>query len=231
MDKKNIIRIISAALFFGASWGLIETTLGYVIHLIPSVSINLSGAILFPIGFYFMYTAYEKTKNVETVIYVGLVTAIIKLSDFLLPAIHPALIVSMDKIISPAIAIIFEAAFVYAVLYMIQGDSLKFNIGHALIAAVSWRIVFTAYQYILFITGLSEGFINSGILNILQFIFLETAINAVIIFVLMLLFKKKEQKEPQVEFGFIFSNNFISLTISIVLFFSTIAVHLLIKLG
>ena len=231
MDKKNKIKIISTALFFGALWGLVEATLGYLIHLIPAFSTGLSGAVLFPIGFYFMYRAYEKTKRMETVMYVGLVTALIKLSDFLLPAIHPALILPMVKIISPAIFIIFEAASVYVVLYMIKGDPVKFNIDHALITVFSWRILFVVYQSILFITGLSKMFISAGVLNILRFIFLESAINAVIIMGLMFFFKNREQKAVRENHSFIFSNSFISLAISVVLLFSTITIHILLKLG
>src|SRR4030042_419373 len=230
MNKKNIISIISTALFFGAIWGLIEATLGYVIHLLPVFSTGLSGAVLFPIGFYFMYSAYKKTKRIETVLYVGLVTAFIKLSDFLLPAIHPVLILPMVKIISPAIFIIFETASVFAVLYMINGNSVKFNIGHALIAAISWRILFVVYQYILFITGLSKMFISAGALNLLQFIFLETAINTIIIMGLMFLLKNREQKIEQEKIIPFFSDHVIPLTISVALFFSTIAVHIMLKL-
>jgi hypothetical protein len=231
MDKKNIIKMISVSLFFGAIWGLIEATLGYVIHLIPTVSINITGAILFPIGFYLMYMAYEKTKRIETILYVGLITAMIKLSDFLLPVIYPGLIAPMVKIVSPAIAIIFEAAFVYIVLYNIQGDILKFNIGHAIVAAISWRILFVVYQSILFITGLSKSFINAGVLNILQFIFVEATINSIIIFGMIFIFKKNEKKEIIEKYNPIFSNNAFSMMLSVVLFFSTIAVNLFLKLG
>ncbi len=231
MNKKNIISIISIALFFGAIWGLIEATLGYMIHLIPVFSTGLSGAVLFPIGFYFLYNAYKKTQILETVLYVGLVTAIIKLSDFLLPVIHPALIVPMVKIISPAIFIIFESASVYAILYMINGNPVKFNTGHALFAAFSWRILFVVYQFILFITGLSKMFISAGALNLLQFIFLETAINTIIIMGVMFLLKNREQKAEQEKYAPVFSNHAISPAVSVLLFFSTIAVHIMLKLG
>jgi len=231
MDKKNIIKIISITLFFGALWGLIEATLGYLVHLLPDVFSGLSGTLLFPIGFYFMYRAYEKTKRMETVMYVGLVTAIIKLTDFILPAIHPALILPLVKIISPAIAIIFEAVSVFIILYMINGNALKFNIGHAVITSFSWRILFFIYQYILFITELSASFINSGAMNLLRFIFMETAINAIIIMGLMFFFKNREQKALQENHSFIFSNSFISLAISVVLLFSTITINILLKLG
>jgi hypothetical protein len=231
MDKKNTIKMISAALFSGAIWGLIEATLGYIIHFIPTVSISISGAILFPIGLYFMYIAYEKTRRIETILYVGLITAMIKLSDFLLPVIHHGLTVPMVKIVSPAIAIIFEASFVYIVLYNIHGDILKFNFWHAVIAAVSWRILFVAYQSVLFITGISKSFINAGILNILQFIFVETAINSVIIFGMIFFFKKNGKNETMEKYNPVFPNNAFSLMVSVILFFSTIAVNLILKLG
>lgn len=231
MNKKNIINIISLALFFGAIWGLIEATLGYALHLFPLFSTGLSGSILFPIGFYFMYKSYEKTKRIESVLYVGLVTAIIKLSDFLLPAIHPALILPMVKIISPAIFIIFEASSVFVILYMVKGNTVKFNIGHALIATFSWRVLFVIYQYILFVTGLSRQFINAGTWNLLRFIFLETAINTIIILEMMFLFKRREQKAEQEEYTPIFSDRTIPLTISVMLFFSSIIINILLKLG
>ena len=87
MSKKNMAGIISTALFFGAAWGLIEAALGYLLHLLTFFAIGLSGAILFPIGFYFMYKAYDKTKELKTVLFAGIVAAIIKLSDFVLVSI------------------------------------------------------------------------------------------------------------------------------------------------
>ena len=231
MNKKNMISIISAAFFFGAAWGLIEATLGYLLHLLTFLTIGLSGAILFPIGFYFMYKSYDKTKELETVLLVGVIAAIIKLSDFTLLVIHPALTLPVIKIVSPAIFIIFEACSVFFVLFMVKENVAKFNIGHAFITSFSWRLLFIVYQLILFFTGISRQFIDAGALGISRFVFIESTINTIIIFGFMLLLKPEKEKADKNKIIPIFSKHPIHLTISIILFFSTIAVHLLLKLG
>ena len=89
-------------ILFGMLWGLSETVLGTILHILPLGS--LSGYILFPIGFYCMLTLYKTTGRLSSIVYCGVIASLLKLSTLLFYS--PALIFSVIK---PAACIILEA--------------------------------------------------------------------------------------------------------------------------
>lgn len=132
-------------LFFGAIWGLLEATLGYVLHLIPGM---FSGLIMFPIAVLIMVTAYRSTGNRMSIFWIGVVAAAIKSVDLLLPGLIPM------KTFNPMMAIIIESAIV-AVVYPVADKKNMFNKAlNAITLSVGWRAGFVVYMYILsFTTG------------------------------------------------------------------------------
>ena len=98
MNKKQFVWI---SLFWGSLWGLVEATLGQVLHRIPIPGI--AGAVMFPIGVFFMVQAYRNSGKIPVIFLTALVAANIKLIDLLLPARSPL------AAINPAIAILCES--------------------------------------------------------------------------------------------------------------------------
>jgi len=100
------------ALFWGALWGLSESTLGHILHLVRIP--GLAGFVMFPVGIFFMLKAYRDSKSLSVVFSTAVVAATIKLSDLLLPGIY-----TLD-VLRPAIAIITESLAVIFLLSIVE---------------------------------------------------------------------------------------------------------------
>jgi hypothetical protein len=98
-------------LFWGSLWGLCEATLGHFLHNLRLPV--LPGALMFPIGVYFMLRAYRASGRVSDIFLASLVAAGSKFWDFFLP-LHTA-----AAVINPALAIVSESLLVmlFVVLY------------------------------------------------------------------------------------------------------------------
>ena len=78
--KAKILNIVFAVLLFGGLWGIVEATLGTVLHL-PIVHRTMflsSTTILVPIAYFLMGACYKKTGTFRSVLYMGLLAASIK---------------------------------------------------------------------------------------------------------------------------------------------------------
>ena len=84
MENKNrILNILLPALLFGALWGIVEATLGTVLHLPFFEAGKLftkSSIVIVPIAFFIMTLCYKKTGSLLSVFFAGLISAAIKLS-------------------------------------------------------------------------------------------------------------------------------------------------------
>ena len=81
MEKRsNILRTLFAVLLFGGLWGIVEASLGTILHL-PIVHRTMflsSTTILVPIAYFLMGACYKKTGNWRSVLYMGLLAASMK---------------------------------------------------------------------------------------------------------------------------------------------------------
>lgn len=167
--KKHIPTII----FYGAIWGIIEATLGYLLHALP-VSIYISGTALFPIVSYILYKVYKQTNSKSALLATGAIAAAIKAVDFFMPFGSPF------KIINPMIAIIMEALMVVVVITVINKDDIKSKVAGLAVASIGWRLLFIAYnlgQY------LANGYVSSYIAtwgSFLQFTLVFGLISAIL---------------------------------------------------
>lgn len=147
---KEKFKLLSIIIFFGALWGIAEASIGYLLHIIPGLSLYVSGAIMFSFASIILYKAYQKTHSRMSLLYIGIVAAAIKAVDFFLPFTNPF------KIINPMLSIIFEALALFAVITMLSREDLKSKATALMIGSLAWRVLFFAYmgtQY------LSSGFV------------------------------------------------------------------------
>lgn len=78
--RQNILKTLFAALLFGGAWGIIEATLGTVLHLpiIHRTMFLSSTTILVPIAYFLMGACYKRSGNMRSVLYMGILAASMK---------------------------------------------------------------------------------------------------------------------------------------------------------
>lgn len=82
MEKKyEPLKILFGVLLFGGLWGILEATLGTLLHLPFAKAIGMyasSTTIMVPIAFMLMGACYKKVGNCRSVFYMGILAASIK---------------------------------------------------------------------------------------------------------------------------------------------------------
>lgn len=97
---KSKTQFLLTVLFWGSIWGIIEATLGWVLH--ATHLHHGTSNILFAFGIFCMLSATARTgKGPVAVMLTAVVAAIIKMCDFFLPGgtvgvLHPALYILLE---------------------------------------------------------------------------------------------------------------------------------------
>lgn len=178
MEKSTSRKLLIIISFYGALWGLSEAVLGYVLHMLPP---GIQGFIMFPVGFYFMNSAYRKTQKPVSIFLVGAVAAGIKLFDLFLPA------VPVIRTVNPTVCILFEALMVFAVYKAFSPGWKGFPIAAAILPSLAWRVLYILLTYIQTFFGLPSGIINGGWGSIASFVFIEGIANSAVIFIYIMI--------------------------------------------
>lgn len=110
-DKKTErLKYLLAVTFWGAVWGIFEATIGYLLHLLP---VSIGWAVWYPAACFFMANVYRKTRDEGAIVLTGTLASSIKLLNLLLP-------VRIDRVINPAISILFEALAMAAIIFIVK---------------------------------------------------------------------------------------------------------------
>ncbi len=102
MENKNKhLVILFSVLLFGGLWGIVEATLGSLLHLIPHgmrLVFWSSTTVLLPIAFFLMGACYRKTGAIRSVLYMGVLASVIKVIGAAIFAsnFEPALYMMME---------------------------------------------------------------------------------------------------------------------------------------
>ena len=96
---KSKTQFLLTVLFWGSVWGIIEASLGWVLH--ATHLHHGTSNILFAFGIFCMLSAAARSgKGSVAVMLTAVVAAVIKLSDLLLPGVegvlHPALYILLE---------------------------------------------------------------------------------------------------------------------------------------
>lgn len=151
--KKMNVRLVSVILFYGAIWGIVEASVGYVLHFLPTL---IAGTILFPFVSVILYKAYRQTESSISILAIGVVAALIKSVNFFLPVLN------VWKVINPMASILFESLVVMVLIKVALNGKVPLKIGAVLLASVSWRAIFLAYMGIqMLLTGFTAPQIAS----------------------------------------------------------------------
>lgn len=131
--KENKRSIFVYVLFFGAIWGILEATLGYVLHFLPAL---VAGSIMFPIGALIMMMTLGQTKSKSAMILVAAVAASIKAVNFFMPGLP------IIKTYNPMIAIMLQSLVLYAIVPMMEKKPLTVKLIGITLVSISWRLFF-----------------------------------------------------------------------------------------
>ena len=161
-------------LFWGSLWGLIEATLGFLLHFAAVAIPGLPGFLMFPFAFTAMHRAVKEAGGPAAAFCASLVAASIKLTDFLVPGHDPI------RVANPALAIVMEGAAVYAFMAYCSKKREEPGPVHAFGMGILWRAAFSAYLWTISLFDLPAALVTSGPWPLLRFIFLESFVNAAI---------------------------------------------------
>ncbi|MFP4177165.1 MAG: hypothetical protein ACLFTZ_00220 [Acholeplasmataceae bacterium] len=120
-------------LLFGAIWGIVEATLGYVLQFLPSL---VSGSVMFPVGATILFYAYRKTGSRKSLFGVALIAAAIKSVNLFMPGLMPI------KTYNPMIAILLQTLVVVAVVDRFESPSFAVRIPALIAVGFAWRSLF-----------------------------------------------------------------------------------------
>ncbi|WP_234123973.1 hypothetical protein [Clostridium hydrogenum] len=209
--KEKLWRNFCAVVFWGSIWGIVEATLGYLLH---RMNLSVGFLIWFPLAFYFLNKIYKKTGEAWCVLYGGLVAAAIKLTDLF---IEPNVI----KVVNPSASIIFEAASLLALYKIMERRNKKAGILGIAGVNVAWRAIFLTYVFLFMPRAVIATSQLRALNPFLQFMILESAANTIIIEVYLIAterFSKKQVEGKQGSIG-------IKIALSLAMFLFAIMIN------
>ena len=176
--KKNL----SAGIFYGSVWGMLEATLGYLLHFVSDFIPGISSFIMFPIGFSIMFRAYRKSSELQTVLVCGITAAAIKLVNFFLP------VSNILKIVNPSISIVMESIAVLLVIFFAVQKGRKLNPLDIAAMTFGWRTVYLIYLSILRTFPLKLELLSKGTSAVYKFWITDSIANIIIISTALMIF-------------------------------------------
>lgn len=179
-NKTQGYSIILNIVVWGTAWGIFEATVGYLLHV---VSFGYSWIIWYPFACFFMTNVYRTTGLKSSILYVGLLCAAIKMLNLFLPG-------RIDKVINPAISIVFEALAMVTVVLVVdhlfkQKRKNSFNKALIVIAMnTGWRVLFVLYLLFLVPDWIRDVSVISSAEKFIPFFITQNLITSVLIFIL-----------------------------------------------
>ena len=136
-------KLIITVLMLGGLWGLLEATLGTLLHLpaVHAIMFFASTAILLPIAYLVTGRAYKVTGCARSAIYVGLVAAAIKSISFVFG-------MPVQYVINPMVAIVMESVVMAVALKVAKPKSI-ISVKSFLtfvVASTAFRVAYVGYS-------------------------------------------------------------------------------------
>lgn len=210
-QQEKLWKNFCTVVFFGSIWGIVEATLGYLLH---GMNLSVGWCIWFPLAFYFLDKIYRKTGDAWCVLYGGFVAAAIKLTDLF---IEPNVI----KVVNPSASIIFEVVSLLILYKVMEKRNKKVGVLGIAGVNVAWRAIFLTYIFLFMPKTVISTSQLRALNPFLQFMLLESAANTIIIEAYLILrerFSKKRVKEKQGGIS-------IKIALSIAMFLFAIVLH------
>ncbi len=185
---KGALSKARTVIYWGAVWGILEATVGYMLHL---PVINIGWLVWTPLAAWCIGRICSDTGSRAAVVCTSVITCAFKLTNLALPG-------RIDFVINPAVAVILEAlAFVCAVM-IFKGipknalGALAFSLG----ANTLWRGAYALYAFASpeFIRDISV--VSSANKLMSHMVYENLATSAVVFVVVVLLRRVKPEGTP-----------------------------------
>ena len=173
VESNNRIWLGYAVFFYGGIWGLVEASLGFLLHALGEVLPipSLSGTILFPVGLFLMVRAMRDSGRIEAIGLTALIAAGVKAASVLLP------FVSLRFVRNPVLAILLEGSVAYIVIRIADLKADRYLPLRAIALSLGWRLAFLFLNRALGLPGIAS---KPAALQ-RNFILLDGAVDGVII--------------------------------------------------
>lgn len=161
VQNKHLV-ILFSVLLFGGLWGLVEASLGTLLHMIPHGARLIfwsSTTVLLPNAYFLMGACYKKTGAARSIIYMGLLASGIKLISALI----------FRSKLEPALYMLVEAACMSLSLLAIRPKKvISFTgLGAFILASTSYLLFTTFYR----LSGTAEITSQVVVDNITKYVF------------------------------------------------------------
>lgn len=109
---KSKLQLLWAVLFWGSVWGIVEATMGWLLHALQLH--HGTSTILYAFGLCCMFAAATRSgKGAQAVLLTSVVAAAIKLVDFVLPGavgnvLHPAFYILLEGTMTAVVSQLFS---------------------------------------------------------------------------------------------------------------------------
>lgn len=167
--NNKLLKHLSIVVFYGALWGIVEASVGYVLHFLPAL---IAGTIMFPFASLILYRTYKASQNQWSLLGAGMIAIIIKSVNFFMPFNN------VFKIINPMISILLESLVLMVVIKSLSSSKWLTKISLLTVSSVVWRGLFIGY---LGIQALTTGFIAvqiSSLYEVTSFMIISGLISA-----------------------------------------------------
>jgi len=174
----GIFPMLFTIFIWSGLWGIFEATVGYLLHLLP---ISIGWLIWYPASCFFMYNVYRKTQKAEAVVIVGLLSACIKLLNLFLPG-------RIDRVLNPAVSIVFESIAMAAVLLIIRHFFEKKEMsvwgkGFVIFCMnIGWRTLYALYLLFLVPDWMREVSVISSAESLITFFLIHNFFTGLLLF-------------------------------------------------
>ncbi len=143
----NTVKMILVVLLIGGIWGILEATLGTMLHLSSFENLGMytgSSVVMVSIAYCLLPIAYKKTSKARSIMYCGFVAASIKLLLLCLPFFWTR----TQSVINPAISIVLEAMCFAGIVWAIKPDKILSakTFLCIFVASIAWRLAFVGLQ-------------------------------------------------------------------------------------
>ena len=196
-EKVHKLHTISIILFWGALWGVVEATIGYIIHALPFKM--PTGSILFPIGYYFMQKSYKETKDLKSIFFTSAIAASIKLINLFIPTAQ------IVRVLTPSACILLEGLAVVSIFKLFEYSEEPIKFIHSLMMSLFWRIGYYVINLVVFIPLALAS--SSSIFNrakFMEFFLINSFINSILIYFYSK-FAAKNNKKLKIKYNPAFS--------------------------
>lgn len=188
--KKKLFSV----LIIGTIWGIFEATAGYLLHLLP---ISIGFLVWYPVAFFFLMAAHRATGKKSAVLAVAALAAGIKLLNLMLPG-------RIDRVINPAVSILFEGAAVFMAAFMFERGKGAKKAGGLLLVSLGantlWRALYLGYLALMVPDWIRAASVLKTSADLIRFIAIDNALSSLVVFAGMLLvrgLKGKSFAEPR----------------------------------